>query len=151
MCLWWPSTGGLWFKFMKAAEVGGRVNNTGWLRKGRGRESDLGMEGWKELRGLRGIKWWWWWREGGLSLEPPLPETTSRPSHIQINTKPVGSREGRQIRRRQGREADWRMAPLLHWGLFRITGRAERSKAGSDRFIMSVDSALAFNTRLKTY
>jgi len=39
---------------------------------------------------------------GGHSLEPPLPETTSRPSHIQINTKPVGSREGRQIRRRQG-------------------------------------------------
>lgn len=42
------------------------------------------------------------WRGGGLNPEPPLPKTTSRPSHIQINTKPVGSRERRQIRRRRG-------------------------------------------------
>lgn len=42
---------------------------------------------------------------GGPSLEPPLPETTSKPSHIQINTKPVGSTEGLQIRRRQGARA----------------------------------------------
>lgn len=42
---------------------------------------------------------------GGLSLEPPLPETTSRPSRIQINTKPVGSTEGLQIRRRRGGES----------------------------------------------
>lgn len=43
------------------------------------------------------------------------------------------------------------MASLLHRSLFRITGRAERSEAGSDRFIMSVDSAPALNTRLKMY
>lgn len=39
------------------------------------------------------------WVGGDLSSEPPLPETTSRPSHIQINTKPVGCMEGLQIRR----------------------------------------------------
>lgn len=52
----------------------------------------------------------------GLStLSPPLPETTSRPSHIQINTEPVGSIGGLQIRRRQrGRGPDCRMAPTLH-------------------------------------
>lgn len=52
------------------------------IREGRdGRSLGGDMRGWLENGGF-------------LSLKSPLPETTSRPSHIQINTKPVGSREG---------------------------------------------------------
>lgn len=75
------------------------MNKPGWLRRDR----------WSERRDGRS-----WGVEGhevvvvvvgSLSPDPPLPETTSRPSHIQINTKPVGSMEGLQIRRRQGARA----------------------------------------------
>lgn len=66
---------------------------------------ELTVLGSRDGRSWEDEGWWWrWWGEG-LSLEPPLPETTSRPTHIQINTKPVGSREGWQIRRRQRERA----------------------------------------------
>lgn len=83
--------------------------------------------------------------EAGRSSQHPLPETTSRPSHVQINIKLAGSSKGPQIRKLGAR-----MASLLDQGLFLILGRAGKSRAGSDgRFIMSTATALAPNTGLK--
>lgn len=59
--------------------------------------------GYREMEEARGMRWCFGGEEVGVSdSSPPLPGTTSRASHIQINTKPVGRKEGRQIRRRQG-------------------------------------------------
>lgn len=107
----------------------------------------------REMEEARGMRWCFGGEEVGVSDSSPPPARNNKQGFSYSNKYQASGAQGGASDKEEarGQEPDWRMAAQLHWSLFRITGRARRSKAGSDRFIMSVDSALPFNTRLKTY
>lgn len=150
-----PVCNGIWLEVFGSSSRKQRLVRSEQARMAEEGQMERAMQGWRDgrSRGVEGHEVVV--EKGGKGIsEPWAPSARNNKQAFSYSNKYQASGEqGGTADKEEARgwEPDWRMASLLHWSLFRIMGRTEKSKAGSDRFIMSVDSALAFNTGLKTY